>query len=302
VARFRVEGPDDVLDIRAAYLRALEAGEDELIVEWSFSPVGGANPPASGSLELAPVNAKAPPAIDVTIRAVGGRAAITGIPLAIAGRTVRIEGIALLQTPAPALSITASASVALEHVTVLDAIAPPRPRAALEVAASGPSGTRFSARCLTVSGGEAPIAALSLQSHDGGWFSEIEADDVTLADVAAEAVLAISGVRRLRAARLQLRGTGGPLLRLTVPAQDAELRDSAFANSGGIPVLEVLGDIPPDVHVPPTRLAGESLLAEPATVTGTEPLDVAETCRVDAEAVAAVVDGVVATARAAVQR
>ena len=225
MARFRVDRPDDVLDIRGAYLSALEAGDDELIVEWSYTPAGGAHPPASGSLELAPINAQAPPAIDVTIRGVDAKVVITGIPLAIAGRSLRIEGLAFLQTRAPALSLTASDAVTLEGVAVLDVIAPPRPRAALEVAASGASGTRFLARSLTIAGGKAPTAALLLRSHDGGWFSEIEAEDVTLADVDSEAVLAISGVRRLRATRLQLRGTAGPLLRLTVRAQDAELRD-----------------------------------------------------------------------------
>ncbi len=297
---FRVETPGDVLDLRAAYLRALDAGEDELIVEWALPSAGGADPPVSGSLELAPVNAAEPPAIDVTIRCAEGTIALTGIPLAIAGRNVRVEGMRLLQAPAPALSITATTSVALERVTVLDVISPPRPRAALEIAASGASGTSVSARALTISGGKAPVAALLLRSHHGGWFTEIEAEDVTLADVDSEAVFAISGVRRLRARRLRLRGGAG-LLRLTIPAQDAEFRDSAFANGGGIAVVEVVGEIPPDVHAPPIRLVGECLFAEPAAANGSAAIDLAETCRVDAAAVAGAIDAAVATSRAAIQ-
>jgi hypothetical protein len=290
-----VEDFGGLLDLPAAYARALEAGERTLEIELRSGCYGLRPEEASGTLRLAAGGAV--PDLDLRIRAVGGPAVLAGIPLALTARRVALEDVALVGLPGTALAVTATEAIELAGVTVLDVTARPRERAAVALTAAGTGGTALRLVRTVVARASAADAVVGAIVLAGAWFDAVALEDCTLAGEDAPALLSIDAAASLRIASSRLRAPAGQaLLRMGWPPNDGEIRDSALS-ARAAKVLDVREAVPPDS--PPLRLAGTTevttVLSElPAHITA-DP-DVRETA---GQQVDAAVDGAI---RAAAER
>ncbi len=106
----------------------------------------GLDPPGSlASLELAPVNATAPPPLAVTLRC-EGLCVLAGIPIRIAARRVTLEGIAVVGAVGAAIAVSAAEGADLRRVIALGNIESGFGRAAVDLSATGSAGTRCAHR------------------------------------------------------------------------------------------------------------------------------------------------------------
>ncbi|HXB63728.1 MAG TPA: hypothetical protein VNV42_02520 [Solirubrobacteraceae bacterium] len=256
-----VDTAQRLAEVRQRYLEALERGEESLIVELAPGCLGLDRPRALGSWELAPVNATAPPPIDVTVRCSEGLCVLAQIPVRIAARRVTLERVALAGARGTALGVSAERELTLRDVTVMGSVASPRDRAALALSAAGSAGTRAHLERVVVGRNQARDAALGLYAAAGAWLEDLRLVDLAVAGGRADALIAIDAVRRLRAQGCTF-GTGAArvLLRLLLAATDAEL--SGCALSAGAGALLEISERQPAAGAP-LRLTGHCAVTAP---------------------------------------
>jgi hypothetical protein len=257
-----VAGFADLAGVRDAYLRAVEDGADELVVELPAGVLGVAPGEAMGTLALAAIGAgrQPPPPLHVTLRASAGRCVLAGIPLRIHARRVTLEGVALAGTVGVALAATASEAIALRDVAVLRATPGDDDPAAVVLTATGTEGTALALERVVVGRTATANAVLALACGSGAWWSALELADCVVAG-AADALLAIDAVERLRLRGCTLDGAATrTLLRLAWPAVDGELAGCDLTAAAGA-LLEVRNATPREP--PPLRLTAATALSVP---------------------------------------
>ncbi len=260
-AAVTVDSPAQLAGVRQAYLEALEQGRDSLVVELAPGCLGLDRPPVLGGLELAPVNATAPPPIDVTVRCADGLCVLATIPVRIAARRVTLERVALAGCRGTALGVSAEQELVLRDVTVMGGTASPNSHATLALSAAGSAGTRAVLERVVVGRNQARDAALGLYAAAGAWLEDLRMDDLTVTGGRADALIAIDAVRRLRAHGCSLRaGAARVLLRMMLPATDAELSGCALSATAEA-LLEV--SQPGSSAPAPLRLTGHSTVTAP---------------------------------------
>jgi hypothetical protein len=247
--------------VRGQYLQALEDGGEALTVELAPGCLGLERPPVLGGLELAPVDATTPPPIDVTVRCAEGVCVLAHLPVRIAARRVTLERLALVGCRTTALGVSAERELALREVTVMGNAASPRDRAAVALSAGGSTGTQALLERVVVGRNQARDAALGLYAAAGAWFEDLRLEDLAVTGGEADALLAVDAVRRLRAQGCTLgAGAARVLLRLLLPATDAELSGCALsAGAGALLEVSQAGQTP----AAPLRLTGHSTTATP---------------------------------------
>ena len=243
-----------LLALRAAYLEAVAGGADSFTASFRKG-VRGLDPEVlSGEVTLAPPGAHEPPPIDVVLRS-EDTTAFARLPLAIMGRNVAVEGLALVGGLSPPLRVTASHSISLRRFVVLGARADERRRAIVDLTAAAPDVELALTGC-TFARSTAPDALLGRYAGAGGWFSKIEIDDSTILGGESDAAIAVDAVASLgaRGSRLGV-GTARVLLRMDWPAKGGALSGCVLSAPEGR-LLEVRNAAP--VAVDPLRLMGGS--------------------------------------------
>ncbi len=256
-----VVGDDaSLLALRAAYLEALAGGAGSFTAVFRKG-VRGLDPEVlSGEVTLAPPGAHEPPPIDVLLRS-EDTTAFARLPLAIMGRSVTIEGLALVGGLSPPLRVTVSHMIALRRFFVLGARADERRRAIVDLTAAAPEVELVVAGSVFARS-TAPDALVGCYAGSGGWFSRIAIDDSTVVGGQSDAAISVDAVASLTGRGSGLgAGAARVLLRMDWPAKAGSLSGCALSGPEG-KLLEVRNAAP--VEVDPVRLSGGSRVSSTA--------------------------------------
>jgi hypothetical protein len=284
-----VRGEADLPAVRDAYFEALAAGRREFVVDL---PPGALGLGASGipaSLSLSDVSATGPAEIDVTLRAPDGLCVLVGAGLAVAARSVRLEGIAFVGGPPIAVDATVADGVVLDDVIVLGHPPDERSGSTIQLVAAGGRGAEALLHDVVLGHSGAADALIGAFCHEGTWWQTLALERVTASATAGDAVLAMDSVASLRLRDCALAvGQARTLLRMLVAPTEAEIAASRL--SAGAAVLASV------IHPDPARPAPLRLVEGTATTVPAgelppgfegEPGEVAG-ATVDAEVAAAV--------------
>jgi hypothetical protein len=242
--------------LRTAYLEAVSLGATSLTVVLRAGTLGLDPSVLSGELSLARTETSEPPPIDVVLRS-EGVTVLARLPLAVAARSVTLEGLAFAGALAPPIRITASESVALRRVTVLGAQAGERRRAVVDLTAWAPDVT-LDVDSTTLARSSAPDALLGCYAGENGWFSGIVLSDSTLSGNGSDATVAVAAAGALDwKGSLLASGTSRALVRMDWPPKRGTVSGCGLSVDRP-PLLEVRNPAP--VEVEPVRLVGGTRL------------------------------------------
>ena len=250
----------DLLALRAAYLEALAGGAASFTAVFRKG-VRGLDPEVlSGEVSLVPPGAHEPPPIDVVLRS-EDTTAFARLPLAVMGRNVTVEGLALVGGLSPPLRVTASDSISLRRFVVLGAKADERRRAIVDLTAAAPEVELEVAGCVFARS-SAPDALVGCYADSGGWFSRIAIDDSTVVGGQSDAAISLEAVASLTGRGSGLgAGAARVLLRMDWPAKSGSLSACVLSGPEG-KLFEVRNAAP--VEVDPMRLTGASRVTSTA--------------------------------------
>ncbi|MET0818254.1 MAG: hypothetical protein ABWZ67_11895 [Solirubrobacteraceae bacterium] len=251
----------DLGGVRDAYLGAVAAGRRELVVELPPGALGlGAAIPAS--LSLADVSATGPADIDVTLRAPDGLCVLVGAGLAVAARSVRLEGIAFVGGPPVAVDATVADGVVLDDVTVLAHLPDEQSGSTIQLVAAGGRGAEAELRDVVVGHSGAADAIIGAFCHAGSWWQTLALERVAATATAGDAILAIDSVASLRLRDCALAaGQARTLVRMLVAPTEAEIAASRLS-AGAAAFASVIHDDP--ARPAPLRLVDGAALTVPA--------------------------------------
>ena len=169
----RVHDVETLAGARQAYLDAVAQGADELVVELAPGAYGvdGERP---ASLDLADPAAHGVPELDVTVRCAGdGIAALAGIGITVAGRSIELEGLAIVGATGGAITLAVGQAAVLRDVTVLGAAGDPQwTVATVELQAAGAGSATATLERVVVARSSAREAALQLSMVSGAWWEQ----------------------------------------------------------------------------------------------------------------------------------
>jgi len=262
VTEIAVTDDSGLAALRTAYLEAVASGATSFTVVFHAGTLGLDPSVLSGEISLARTETSEPPPIDLVLRS-EGVTAFARLPLAVAGRSVTLEGLAFAGALGSPIRITASKSIALRRVTVLGARAAERQRAVVDLTAWSPD-VALGVEAATLARSSAPDALLGCYAGPNGWFSEFALSDSTLSGDGSDATVAVAAAGALdwRGSLVDI-GSARSLVRMDWPPKSGTVSGCGLAVDRP-PVLEVRNPAP--IEVEPLRLvAGTRLGISPAT-------------------------------------
>ena len=183
---------------------------------------------------------------------------LVGAGLAVAARSVRLEGIAFVGGPPIAVDATVADGVWLDDIIVLGHPPDERSGSTVQLVAAGGGGAQAELRDVVLGHSGAADALIGAFRHEGTWWQTLTLERVAASATAGDAVLAMDSVASLRLRDCALAvGQARTLLRMLVAPTEGEIAASRLSAGAA--------DLASVIHPDPARPAPLRLVDGAAT-------------------------------------